>query len=208
MAELPPLRRVAEPIRSAQGPALVAGPSRLAKGAYSGVGSGAMARLRRRGARPWDLAFEAALAAGVELRPLAELEDADRILRVMNATWAGPEFPREVLRALAQGTCRTARSTATRRSGTSWGGSGWIRGRAAHALAHARCPARSASGGWLRAQARTARAGARPGDRRGPVDLRSLLIARNGYFNLHKLGAVADRFDRPLRCDGRRGECR
>ena len=50
----------------------------------------------------WRLAFEAARAAGVELRPLPELEDADRILHVMSATWPGHEpVPREMLRALA-----------------------------------------------------------------------------------------------------------
>ena len=48
----------------------------------------------------WELAREAAAAAGVTLRPLTSLDDADAIIRVMGATW-GEELPREAIRALA-----------------------------------------------------------------------------------------------------------
>ena len=48
----------------------------------------------------WALANAAAGSAGVELRPLTSLEDADAILRVMRATW-GEDLPRELIKALA-----------------------------------------------------------------------------------------------------------
>lgn len=49
---------------------------------------------------PWQMAHDAAGKAGVELRPLRSLADADAILRVMQATW-GEQIPRETIRALA-----------------------------------------------------------------------------------------------------------
>jgi predicted GNAT superfamily acetyltransferase len=49
----------------------------------------------------WDRAFSAAREAGVELRPLDGLDDADRILDVMIATWGAHQLlPRELIRAL------------------------------------------------------------------------------------------------------------
>jgi predicted GNAT superfamily acetyltransferase len=62
---------------------------------------GVVGTLRRMSVPPhWKLAHEAALAAGVELRPLTSLADADAILRVMVATW-NEEIPRETIRALS-----------------------------------------------------------------------------------------------------------
>jgi predicted GNAT superfamily acetyltransferase len=52
------------------------------------------------GGPAWKLAHDAAAAAGVELRPLTTLDDADAILRVMIATW-NEQIPRETVRALA-----------------------------------------------------------------------------------------------------------
>src|SRR3954451_5593696 len=53
------------------------------------------------GSQAWELADQAAAAAGVELRMLTGLGDAERILEVMISTW-GPHqlLPREVIRAL------------------------------------------------------------------------------------------------------------
>jgi predicted GNAT superfamily acetyltransferase len=48
----------------------------------------------------WALANDAAAKAGVHLRPLTSLDDADSILRVMDATW-GEAIPRETITALA-----------------------------------------------------------------------------------------------------------
>ena len=81
--------------RSSKGPRSVAGPS------CSRVPGSLDSRAVVRDA--WRLAFEAARAAGVELRPLLELEDADRILHVMSATWPGHEpVPRDAPRARRQ----------------------------------------------------------------------------------------------------------
>jgi predicted GNAT superfamily acetyltransferase len=52
------------------------------------------------GNEAWDLANEAADTAGVRLRPMTSLDDADAILRVMGATWR-EQMPRETIRALA-----------------------------------------------------------------------------------------------------------
>jgi predicted GNAT superfamily acetyltransferase len=148
----------------------------------------------------WALAHEAATDAGVRLRPLLELEDADRILAVMGATWPGHEpFPREVLRALAD-------------SGNVPFGAfdgevmlgyvlGWVGidpeedGPHVHSHMLAAVPDRRHRGiGYALKLAQRAQALERGvGEVRWTFDP---LVARNGYFNLHKLGAVADRFDR------------
>ncbi len=50
----------------------------------------------------WDRANQAADAAGVRLGPLTTIEDADRILEVMIATWGNHQLlPREMITALA-----------------------------------------------------------------------------------------------------------
>jgi predicted GNAT superfamily acetyltransferase len=148
---------------------------------------------------PWQLAFEAARAAGVELRPLAELEDADRILRVMDATWAGPEpFPREVLRALADsGNVPYGAFDGDETIGyvLGWVGVDPEDGLHTHSHMLAALPDRRHRGvGYALKLAQRAQA-----LDQGIAEVRwtfDPLVARNGYFNLHKLGAVADRFDR------------
>src|SRR6476620_1297928 len=49
----------------------------------------------------WVLARAAARGAGVELRPLPGVDDADLINEVIQATWGGQRIDREVVRALA-----------------------------------------------------------------------------------------------------------
>ena len=49
----------------------------------------------------WELARAAARGAGVELRPLPGVDDADLINGVIQATWGGQRIDREVIRALA-----------------------------------------------------------------------------------------------------------
>jgi len=49
----------------------------------------------------WELARAAARGAGVELRPLPRVDDADLINEVVRATWGGQQVDREVVRALA-----------------------------------------------------------------------------------------------------------
>jgi predicted GNAT superfamily acetyltransferase len=54
-------------------------------------------------AEPWDRALAAAASAGVELRALTSLGDADAILRVMIATWGAHQLlPREMIVALGE----------------------------------------------------------------------------------------------------------
>ena len=186
-----PVGRIAAPNRSVGGPALVAGSSRW--GPSSSLDSRAV------GHDPWELAFEAARAAGVELRPLAELEDADRILRVMDATWAGPEpFPREELRALADsGNVPFGAFDGEETVGyfLGWAGVDPEDGLHTHSHMLATLPDRRGRGvGYALKLAQRAQA-----LEQGIAEVRwtfDPLVARNGYFNLHKLGAVADRFDR------------
>ena len=148
---------------------------------------------------PWELAFEAARAAGVELRPLAELEDADRILRVMNATWAGPEpFPRELLRALADsGNVPFGAFDGDETIGyvLGWAGVDPDDGLHTHSHMLAALPDRRHRGvGYALKLAQRAQA-----LDQGIAEIRwtfDPLGARHGYFNLSTLGAVADRFDR------------
>ncbi len=49
----------------------------------------------------WVAAREAARVAGVELRPLTSVEDAERLNEVIVETWGGQRLDREVIRALA-----------------------------------------------------------------------------------------------------------
>jgi predicted GNAT superfamily acetyltransferase len=148
----------------------------------------------------WALAHEAAAGAGVRLRPLLELEDADRILAVMGATWPGHEpFPREVLRALADsGNVPVGAFDGEVMLGYVLG---WVGidpeedGPHVHSHMLAAVPDRRHRGiGYALKLAQRAQAlDQRVGEARWTFDP---LVARNGYFNLHKLGAVADRFDR------------
>jgi predicted GNAT superfamily acetyltransferase len=148
----------------------------------------------------WALAHGAARDAGVELRALPELGDADRILAVMGTTWPGHEpFPREVLRALADsGNVPFGAFEDDELLGyvLGWVGIDPEEGRP-HVHSHmlAAIPQRRHSGiGFALKLAQRAQA-----LDQGVAEVRwtfDPLVARNGYFNLHKLGAVADRFDR------------
>ncbi len=147
----------------------------------------------------WELAHEAARAAGVELRPLPGLEDADSILRVMAATWPGHEsFPRELLRALADsGNVPFGAFDGDEAIGyvLGWVGVDPQDGLHTHSHMLAALPDRRHAGvGHALKLAQRAQA-----LEQGIVEVRwtfDPLVARNAYFNLQKLGAVADRFDR------------
>jgi predicted GNAT superfamily acetyltransferase len=147
----------------------------------------------------WRLAHEAARSAGVELRPLPELEDADRILHVMSATWPGHEpVPREMLRALADsGNVPFGAFDGEDAIGfvLGWVGVDPEDGLHTHSHMLAALPDRRHAGvGYALKLAQRAQA-----LEQGIAEVRwtfDPLVARNAYFNLHKLGAVADRFDR------------
>jgi predicted GNAT superfamily acetyltransferase len=147
----------------------------------------------------WERAERAAREAGVELRPLAGLEDADRILRVMDAAWPGHEpMPREVLRALADS--GNVPYGAFDRDDVVGYVLGWVGvdvedGLHVHSHMLAAVPDRQHRGiGFALKLAQRALAL----DQGFTVARWTFdpLVARNGFLNLHKLGVIADRFDR------------
>jgi predicted GNAT superfamily acetyltransferase len=145
----------------------------------------------------WELAVAAAREAGVDLRPLATVEDADAINRVIDMTWGGQRLDREVVRALAVS------------GNVPWGAAaggelvGYVLGWAAvdehglHVHSHmlASVPDRRHRGvGYALKLAQRAQA-----LDQGIEMMRwtfDPLVARNAWFNLGKLGAVIDRFER------------
>ena len=147
----------------------------------------------------WALAHRAADASGVTLRRFESLEDADRILRVLQATWGGHEpFPREMIRALADsGNEPILAFDGPDAIGYVMGWSGVEPEDGLHVHSHmlAALPDRRHRGvGFALKLAQRALALEQGIDVvRWTFDP---LIARNAYFNLHKLGAVADRFER------------
>jgi predicted GNAT superfamily acetyltransferase len=147
----------------------------------------------------WDLASRAADDAGVELRPLVSLEDSDEIVRVMIATWGNHQLlPREMIHALNHS------------GNISWGAFvdgtlvayvlGWAGmdpkdGLHIHSHMLAAIPDRRHKGvGYALKLAQRAQA--------LDQDIHLVrwtfdpLVARNAWFNMGKLGAVADRFER------------
>ncbi len=147
----------------------------------------------------WALAHRSAEASGVALRSFRSLEDADRILRVMEATWGGLEpFPREMIQALADsGNVPILAFEGEEAVGYVLGWTGVEPEDGIHVHSHmlAALPDRRHKGvGFALKLAQRAQA-----LEQGVEVVRwtfDPLIARNAYFNLHKLGVVADRFDR------------
>jgi predicted GNAT superfamily acetyltransferase len=145
----------------------------------------------------WRLAHDAASAAGVTLRPLTTLEDADAIVRVMAATW-GEEMPRETIRALAGS------------GNVPWGAFdgdeliGYVLGWAAvaeadglHEHSHmlAALPDRRHAGVGS-ALKLAQRASCLDRDIHLVRWTFDPLVARNAHLNINKLGATCDRFHR------------
>jgi len=146
----------------------------------------------------WERAGEAAAAAGIDLRPLSTLEEADLITEVMIATWGEHQLvPRELLRAFQD-------------SGNVPYGAfhgdvivGYVLGflgvdeAGLHVHSHmlAVMPEwRSRGVGYaLKLAQRAAALDAGVRVVRWTFDP---LLSRNAYFNLVKLGAFADRFHR------------
>ena len=147
----------------------------------------------------WTLAERAAEAAGVELRPLRSLEDCDAILEVMIATWGDHQtIPREMIRALGEsGNVPYGAFAGHTLIGyvLGWAGVDPHEGLHLHSHMLATLPDRRHQGvGYALKLAQRAQ-----GLEQGIAVARwtfDPLVARNAYFNLHKLGAVADRFER------------
>ncbi|HZD18299.1 MAG TPA: GNAT family N-acetyltransferase [Actinomycetota bacterium] len=147
----------------------------------------------------WAVAGRAAAEAGVELGPLSTLGDADRILEVMIATWGEHQLvPREMIRALADsGNVPYGAFDDGRLVGYVLGWLAADPGEGLHVHSHmlAALPDRRHRGvGYALKLAQ--RAQALEQDVHVARWTFDPLVARNAYFNLHKLGAVADRFGR------------
>ncbi|HSJ51797.1 MAG TPA: GNAT family N-acetyltransferase [Actinomycetota bacterium] len=150
-------------------------------------------------AQAWELAHGAAAAAGVELRPLDSLDDADRIVHVLARTWGDEQVvPREMLRALAEsGNVPYGAFAGDELTGyvLGWIGSGPEEALHVHSHMLATLPDRRHHGvGYALKLAQRAQA----------LDLGirvvrwtfDPLVARNAHLNLHKLGTTIDRFER------------
>jgi predicted GNAT superfamily acetyltransferase len=146
----------------------------------------------------WQRAFDAADAAGVSLRPLEELEDAERIVDVMIATWGEHQLlPRELIRALQHsGNVPYGAFLAGELGGYVLG---FLANDAAGPHVHSHMLAvrpggRSKGVGYALKLAQRAQAlDAGVSVVRWTYDP---LLARNAHFNLEKLGASADGFAR------------
>lgn len=151
-----------------------------------------------RGGEDWNRAREAAIAAGVALRPLETLEDADRVLEVMISTWGEHQLlPRELVRALMDsGNEPWGAFDGERLVGYVLGFLGHDR-EGAHIHSHmlAVLPDRQSRGiGYALKLAQRASAV----DRGIPCVRWTFdpLLSKNAFFNIAKLGAVCDRFHR------------
>lgn len=144
-------------------------------------------------------ARKAAAQAGVEVRPLASLEDFDRALEVMRVTWGrGDLVSRELLRAFqAAGSVFLGAFAGGGMVGYVLGFYGTAGGLHLHSHMLAVVPGWQSRG--VGAALKLAqRATALEGGVRTARWTFDPLSARNAHFNLHKLGAVADRFHRHL----------
>ncbi|MEX0991318.1 MAG: GNAT family N-acetyltransferase [Actinomycetota bacterium] len=146
----------------------------------------------------WDAAQAAAAAAEVDIRPVASLAEIDAAVEVMIATWGDFQLvPREVFvsfqesRNLVQGAWRDGRMIGF---ALGWWGiddDGWHLH--SHMLAVTPDLRSSGVGYALKLAQRAATLDAGVTRIRWTFDP---LQSRNAYFNLYKLGAVADSFHR------------
>ena len=147
---------------------------------------------------PWAIARDAARGARVDLRPCESVDDAHRILGVMAATWGDAQLlPVEEIRALAvSGNVPYGAFDGSELVGYVLGWAGVDDdGLRRHSHMLAALPERRHGGvGYALKLAQRAQA-----IDQGIAVVRwtfDPVVARNAYFNLHKLGAVADRFQR------------
>lgn len=156
-------------------------------------------RLRGMSSEAWERANQAAASAGVTLRALTSLEDADRTLYVMRETWGDHDLlPREMLRALAEsGNLPWGAFDGDELVGYVMGWAGVDPEDGIHVHSHmlAALPGRRHSGvGFALKLAQRAMS-----LDQGISLVRwtfDPLIARNAHFNVSKLGARCDRFSR------------
>ena len=147
----------------------------------------------------WDVAHTAAETAGVTLRRLTSLEDADAILGVMIATWGEHQLlPREEIMALAEsGNVPWGADSGGDTIGyvLGWAGIDPEDGLHVHSHMLAALPGRRHRGVGYALKLAQRAACLDQGIQliRWTFDP---MISRNAWFNLGKLGATADRFRR------------
>lgn len=145
----------------------------------------------------WELARSAADRAGVSFRQMSTVEDADLINEVIQSTWGGQHLDREVVRALAvSGNVPIAAVAEDRVIGFVLGWAGVDEdGLHVHSHMLATDPDRRHAGiGTALKLAQRAQA-----LEQGIHVMRwtfDPMVGRNAWFNLGKLGVVADRFER------------
>ncbi len=148
---------------------------------------------------PWKDAHDAAASAGVSLRALTTLEDADQVLDVMVATWGSEnQLTRDFVRALqGSGNVPWGAFEGDELVGYVLGWLGVDREDGLHVHSHmlAVLPGRRHAGVG-RALKLAQRAQALDAGVRTVRWTFDPLMARNAFFNLVKVGAVADRFHR------------
>lgn len=144
---------------------------------------------------PWELARAAAAAAAVELTELSSVEDGDAVNLVIDGTWGGQHLDREIVKALGfSGNTVIGAKAYGALVGFALGWAG-VDDEGLHVHSHmvAALPdARHRGVGYALKLAQRADALGR-----GITVMRwtfDPMIARNAWFNLGKLGAVADRF--------------
>jgi predicted GNAT superfamily acetyltransferase len=151
------------------------------------------------GREAWEAAERAANDAGVEIRPLGELADADRILEVMIATWGHHQLlPREVIKAF-QGSGNIPYG-AFRNDDMIGYVLGWLGHDSddgihvhSHMLAVVPSLREGGVGYALKLAQRAAALDAGAHVVRWTFDP---MQSRNAHFNVNKLGTTADRFHR------------
>jgi predicted GNAT superfamily acetyltransferase len=146
----------------------------------------------------WDVAERAAKEAGVQVRPLTELREADEVIRVMRETWGEPQLlPRELVRAFqSSGNAPLGAFDGDRLVGYVLGFLGAEEGSVflhSHMLAVIPGVRSGGVGYALKLAQRAAALDLGLTVARWTFDP---LVARNAYLNIAKLGAVADRFHR------------
>jgi len=142
----------------------------------------------------WSAATRAADAAGVSLRRMTTLEDADRVLHLIHHTWGGQALPRETLRALEHADTGVIGATdGEDLVGFVLGFLGMSGGLHVHShmLAVDESRQRGGVGFALKLAQRAAALDEGIDDVRWTYDP---LLARNAWFNLMKLGATATEF--------------
>jgi predicted GNAT superfamily acetyltransferase len=144
---------------------------------------------------PWERVDEAAAAAGIEVVRLTGVDDGDAVNRIIERTWGGQHLDREIVRALGfSGNTVLGARAGSELIGFALGWAG-VDDDGLHVHSHmlATVPdARHRGVGFALKLAQRAEA-----LERGITSMRwtfDPMIARNAWFNLGKLGAVADRF--------------